>query len=333
MFKAIKTFIQNARVSIDYPRYESERRKEHLAQAELRFDPSELTRQAAQIRSQANIAGEQKFAGDLNPLRRQLSATETELQKNQQLLSIFERDYKAELDDLYAQKNRLLVEKNALIEESKSIRTERTEAHDELNDAYEDLEDAKKDVGRWYSKSERNPIFFGNGGKKLPKHSIFGQSHGDLSAAKSRRGQAVGDIGSGKRRLASIKSRQADNRHEIEKNFADVGGIIENITTVKADRQRMYDLKAEGVDPTVLRSAIQSCQSSLAELKRQVLVLEDKQRELVAETQGRLGLGEREAEILALQKSKAKFIGDFDSELSQATRREEHRRQWMAGQR
>ncbi len=89
----------------------------------------------------------------------------------------------------------------------------------------------------------------------------------------------------------------------------------------------------EGVDPTVLRSAIQSCQTSLAELKRQVLVLEDKQRALVAETQGRLGLGEREAEILALQKSKTKFIGDFDSELSQATRREEHRRQWMAGQR
>jgi len=81
MFKAIKTFIQNARVSIDYPRYESERRKAHLAQAELRFDASELTRQAAQIRSQANIAGEQKFAGDLNRLRRQLSATETELQK------------------------------------------------------------------------------------------------------------------------------------------------------------------------------------------------------------------------------------------------------------
>ncbi len=53
MFKAIKTFIQNARVNFDYPRYERELRKDHLAQAELRFDSSELNREASQIRSQA----------------------------------------------------------------------------------------------------------------------------------------------------------------------------------------------------------------------------------------------------------------------------------------
>ncbi len=333
MFKAIKTFIQNARVNFDYPRYERELRKDHLAQAELRFDSSELNREASQIRSQATIAGEQKFSGDINPLRCQVSAIETELQKNQQLLLVFERDYKTELDDLYARKNHLLEQKNALIEESKSIKADRTEAHDDLKDAYEDLEDAKGDVGRWYSKSERNPLLFGNGGKKLPRHSIFGQSHGDLSAAKSRRGQAVGDIGSGKRRLASIKAKQAENRQDIEKNFADVGEVKELITKVKADRQRMYDLKAEGFDPTVLRNAIQSSQSSLAELKRRLQVLEDRQRALVVETQARLGLGEKEAAILALQKSKAKFIDDFDSETSQATRRDEHRKQWVAGHR
>ena len=95
----------------------------------------------------------------------------------------------------------------------------------------------------------------------------------------------------------------------------------------------MYDLKAEGFDPTVLRNAIQSSQSSLAELKRRLQVLEDRQRALVAETQDRLGLGEKETAILALQKSKAKFIDDFDSETSQATRRDEHRKQWVAGHR
>jgi hypothetical protein len=88
------------------------------------------------------------------------------------------------------------------------MKAERSATHDDLQEAYGDLEDAKGDVDRWYAKSERTPWLFGNGGKKLPKYSLFGQSHGDLSSAKYRRGEAVSYVGDSKRRIADIKTRR-----------------------------------------------------------------------------------------------------------------------------
>lgn len=263
-------------------------------------------------------------------MRQRVAATEHGLRKDRQLLSIFERNYKAELDALYAQKTELFEEKEGLLADAQAMKAERSGAHDDLQEAYGDLEDAKSDVDRWYAKSERTPWLFGNGGKKLPRHSLFGQSHGDLSSAKYRRGEAVSDIGDSKRRIADIKARQAAVRHAIDRNYAEIGSVMEKIGSVKKDRQHMYDLKNEGVDPTVLRTTIKTTQSTLTDLERQLQSSENQRLALIQETQARLGLGEREAAVADLLSRKARFVKEFDSEQSRATRQDEHRRQWMA---
>lgn len=330
MFDAIKTFIRNTRIKIDYPRYEREQRTAHLAQADRRFDASQLNKEITQIRQQAAAAGDQRFGADVASFRQRVAATEHELRKNRQLLSIFERNYNAELNALYAQKTQLFEEKESLFAEARSMKAERSSAHDDLQEAYGDLEDAKSDVDRWYAKSERTPWLFGNGGKKIPKHSLFGQSHGDLSAAKNRRGEAVSDIGDSKRRIADIKARQIAVRQAIDRNYAEIGVVMEKIGAVKKDRQYMYDLKSEGVDLAVLRTTIHTTQSTLTDLNRQLGSSENQRLALIQETQGRLGLREREAAVADLHSLKARFVEEFDSEQSQATRQEEHRRQWMA---
>lgn len=331
MFGAVKTFIRNSRIKIDYPRYEREQRALHLAQADSRFDASQLNKEIAQIRQQATAVGDQGFGSDIASLGQRVVTTEHGLRKDRQLLSISERNYKAELDALYAQKTQLFEEKEGLLADARAIKAERSGAHDDLQEAYGDLEDAKSDVDSWYSKSERTPWLFGNGGKKLPKHSPFGQSHGDLSSAKYRRGEAVSDIGDSKRRLADIKARQAAHRQAIDRNFAEIGMTIEKIGAVKKDRQHMFDLKQEGVDPAVLRVEIQRAQSTLADLERQLRSLENQRLALIQETQVRLGLREREAAVADLHSRKTRFVEEFDSEQSRANRQDEHRRQWMAG--
>lgn len=330
MFGAIKSFIRNSRIKIDYPRYEREQRVAHLAQADRRFDASQLDKEIAQIRQQATAAGDQRFGSDVASLRQRVAATEHGLRKDRQLLLIFERNYKAELDALYAQKTELFEEKEGLLADAQAMKAERSGAHDDLQEAYGDLEDAKSDVDRWYAKSERTPWLFGNGGKKLPRHSLFGQSHGDLSSAKYRRGEAVSDIGDSKRRIADIKARQAAVRHAIDRNYAEIGSVMEKIGSVKKDRQHMYDLKNEGVDPTVLRTTIKTTQSTLTDLERQLQSAENQRLALIQETQARMGLGEREAAVADLLSRKARFVEEFDSEQSRATRQDEHRRQWMA---
>lgn len=330
MFDTIKKFIRNIRIKIDYPRYERERRAAHLAEADRRFDVSQLNKEIALIRHQATAAGDQRFGADVASLRQRVAATEHGLHKDRQLLSIFERNYKAELNALYAQKTQLFEEKEGLLTEAKAMKVERSGAHDDLQEAYDDLEDAKIDVDRWYAKSERTPWLFGNGGKKIPKHSFFGQSHADLSAAKYRRGEAVSDIGDGKRRIADIKARQAGVRQEIDRNYAEIGAVREKISAVKEDRQKMYDLKKEGIDPGVLRATILTTQSVLTDLERQLRILENQRTALIQETEVRLGLREREATVLELKSKKAKFVEQFDSEQSRAIRQDEHRRGWMA---
>jgi hypothetical protein len=64
MFGAIKAFIRNSRIKIDYPRYEREQRAAHLAQADRRFNTSQLNKEIAQIRQQATAAGDQRFGSE-----------------------------------------------------------------------------------------------------------------------------------------------------------------------------------------------------------------------------------------------------------------------------
>ena len=140
----------------------------------------------------------------------------------------------------------------------------------------------------------------------------------------------MSEIGDSKRRLADIKARQASVRQAIDRNYAEIGAVMEKIGAVKKDRQHMYDLKSEGVDPAVLRTTIQTAQSTLTDLERQLRSSENQRLAVIQETQARLGLGEREAAVADLLSRKARFVEDFDSEQSRATRQDEHRRQWMA---
>lgn len=329
MFEGIKSFIRETRIRFDYPRYESEQTIAHRTEAERRFDAGQLQREVAQIKTQASVAGDQRFSNEISLIRKKLAALERDLQQNLEQLAIFDRNYKSELDDLYAQKELLFQTKEDLLAESKRLRDERSQARQELDEAYEDLEEAKNDVDRWYAKSERTPWLFGNGGNKLPKHSMFGQSFGDLEAAKSRRGDAVDEIGDWKRRVTSIKGSQSANRVELDQNRSEIGKVFENIAEVKAARQRMFDLKKEGVQPGILRRIILQLQSSKASREEEILTLEKRRSALVDETEIRMGVREREAAIADLLARKKKFLDAFQSEQSKADRQDRHRRQWM----
>jgi phosphoglycerate-specific signal transduction histidine kinase len=129
MFEGIKSFVRETRIRFDYPRYESEQAIAHQTEAERRFDVRQLQREVANISTQARVAGDQRFGNEISPIRKRLAALERDLQQNLDQLAIFERNYKAELDDLYAQKEVLFQTKANLLAESKRLRDERSQAH------------------------------------------------------------------------------------------------------------------------------------------------------------------------------------------------------------
>lgn len=329
MLEKIKSFIRETRIKFHYPKFESEQSIAHQFEAERRFDSSRLQREVYQIKLDAIRAGEQQFGDEICPLRKRFAALERDLQQKIRLLAIFERNYKSELNNLYDKKEILLRSKKDLLAQAEQLRGERSQAHQELDAAYKYLENAKSDVGRWYSKAERTPWLFGNGGKKIPKHSMFGQSFGDLKAAKSRRGDAVNEIDACNRRIATVKGLQSANRAEIDRNRSEIGEIFDRIAEVKAARQGMFDLRSEGVQPEVLQQCIRQLESSKSSVEERILDLENRRSALVEETQIRMGLREREATIADLLLKKKQFLDSFHSAHSKAARQDRHRRQWM----
>lgn len=158
--------------------------------------------------------------GDLEARRANVSRVVSDAKGK---LAILERDYKSELDAAYTTLN--------------EIRAELDECKKNLNEAYDSLKTAKSNLDSWYSKAEGN--WFGNGGKKLPKHAFFGQDLSDRDHYKSQRDSAAREVG-------RYKSERNHIAHRMNEAHA-------RIKQIKEARQAMFDLKKEGFDQRIVR--------------------------------------------------------------------------------
>jgi chromosome segregation ATPase len=329
MFDGIKNFFHEVQIKADFPQYENSKLQAHVAEAERRFDTAQLEREVAAIKEGTCRAMSEKFGLDTAALNYEIAILEGEVRRTRGNLAIFERDYKWELNELHNRKKELRKEKDGLIEEMKALQEERTEAHESLQDAYDRLEAAKNSIDHWYSKSERTRWLFGNGGKKLPKHSLFGQSFGDLEGYKLDRGIAVSDIRNSKIEVSEIKGRQRRNKECREENKAALRKVFDQINATEAVRQQMYELKQQGMKYSVLKKELSKYLSDHTDWQNRLHALEAESNTLTEEMECRLGIREREAKIAELKARKAQFLEEFHSPGSQESRRADHRKWWM----
>jgi hypothetical protein len=330
MFDGIKRFFYEVRINADFPQYESSRLQAHTAESARRFDTAQLEREVATIKEKTCHAANEKFGVNTNALYGEIAVLEKDIRSTRWNLAIFERDYKSELNDLHTKKDALLEEKDRLIAEMTALQEARSGAQESLQYAYDRLESAKNAIDRWYGKSDRTPWLFGNGGKKLPKHSMFGQSFGDLDGYKRDRGAAVSDIGNCKEEIGKIKSRQRRNKEHRDENKAAVTKIFEQINATKAARQLMYELKQQGMKYFAIKKELSAYLSSQADLQNRLHALETQRNEFTEQMKYRLGINEREANIAEIRALKAQFLEDFHSLSNQELRRADHRKQWMS---
>lgn len=117
---------------------------------------------------------------------------------------VLTRDYEQELHACYERKEQ--------------IKRQHASLKLELPNAYQQLADAKADIDAWHQKSKRSGLVFGNSRKKIPKHSLFGQSFSDLDATKARRDKAAGDI----RELKCEKERLSAEFNQLDKKIQEI---------------------------------------------------------------------------------------------------------------
>ena len=300
MFNWLIKKTQDIRIDLAYPAYEVTAKAEHAGLADVRFCTKALANEIEALMKTPRQEAITLYQAPISTLSNSVSKMSGELSACRVNLSIFSRSYKDELDSLYALNNDLK-------EKLQVLYSDKEEAYDELNKA-------KKEIERWHSKSQRT-YFFGNGGKELPKHSMFGQSFGDLDAYKDDRTEANEEIQSCNREIGRIKGQ--------------ITTVRTKINSAKLDRQRMYDLRKQGLNAGNLKKTILETERQLSRSQTEIKQLEAQQTSFLEAARYRLGVISRETEITRIVLLKNNFLATFDDPEAKSARKLAHRITWL----
>jgi len=300
MFTWLKQKFQDLRIATAFPAYEAAMRAEHVNVGLRRFSTFDLEREIAHCMKIPLQEMRALFSDPIEELHTEIRVSSSVLDTCRGNLAVFDRPYKEELDPLY--------------DEKKHISDQLSVLHDQKNDAYARLKHAQSDVDAWHAKSKRS--FFGNGSKRLPSHSMFGQSFGDLDGYKAHRSAAFDNVKRYSSEIDSIKVRR------------DKAG--ERIGAIKADRQRMFDLREKGVNPGKLKNTIRETEIRLAKLETVLMQTERKQDVFLEAARYRTGVIAREREIARITMQHDQFKLSFDQEQAHAARKHDHRVGWLS---
>lgn len=329
IFDRIKNYIQELRISVDFKRQEELSWAEHKQAADERFATANLAREITFLLARIESDAAQHFDNDISKHEDLLISQQADRNWEQATLVLLTLNYKTKLDELYESKQALLNEKRGLFAERDSLRKSLKQAFIEKDGAYCKLNSAKENVDRWYRNSERTPWLFGNGGKELPKHSLFGQSFGDLEGHKYSRDSAFDDVCEAKETIGQIKAQEKKLNDKIHRISDQVGSVINEITNTKTGRSHMFALKKSGVTADSLKVVIGRLNAAIRKEELSIMKLKDNRLEHVRQGKLFMGVAEKETEIERIECQKRMFLAEFDKLESKAWRAAAHRKTWQ----
>ena len=329
IFDRIKNYIQELRISADFKQQQMLSWEKHKQIADERFSTAKLAKEISDLLARIESDAALDFDDNISGHETLLIANKFERSRKKETLAMLTRNFKARLDALYDSKQALLDEKRGLVAERDSLRKSLKQAFLEKDKAYCELNSAKEDIAHWYRKSERTPWLFGNGGKELPKHSLFGQSFGDLEGYKNCRDSASEDVREAKETIGRIKAQQKKLSDQIHRIAERVGDVINEISQTKTERSRMYALKKSGVTVDSLNVAIGTLNSAIRRAELDIIKLKDDRLEHVEQGKIFMGVRAKEEEIESIEEQKKMFLAEFDTPESTARRAEAHRKAWF----
>ncbi|MEH6626589.1 MAG: hypothetical protein V7739_09095 [Motiliproteus sp.] len=329
MFERTKNFFRDIRINLDFPKFERQCRLEHNNQADRRYSTKKLDAERKALVSKIESEANSNFGSQIKNKKQQITRNKTIENKKEKKISLLTRYYKQELGVLYERKDDLFSKKAELYESKNELSRMISDAFDEKNNAYEELNYCKDQIDSWYAKSDRTPWLSGNSGKKLPKHSLFGQSFGDLDSYKYARDSAFDDVTTAKSRIGNLKQEQHTFNSEISEVKRQIDNLIRQIGTVKEDRGKMYELKKEGFNKNTLQKDLDEIYEAIKTLRNELVELESGRREYVISESHTQGVKKLESNIRNIEMKKEQFIKIFDLEENHQNRIVTHRKLWL----
>lgn len=300
MIKWLTNLVDDVRIAFAYISHEKECRKQWVADAEQTYSTAQVDQYIKDRMAEPLRHVSSTYEVPIRDLESRRENARRVVAEAHEKLAILERDYKTELDAAYKTQN--------------ETSDELEECRQKLSSAYDDLNSAKSSLDSWYSRAEGN--WFGNGGKQLPKHALFGQDLSDRDHYTARKDSAAREVGSFKSERSSIARRLNDARATVKR--------------IKYARQEMFDLKKAGFDKRIVTSAINNGNNELHSIGAEIAQLAKSRDEYVNRAKASLGVYVLEAEISRLRQERDAHIKAFDSESVVLKRKAKHRAEWLA---
>jgi len=329
MLKRLKTFFWDIRINRDFPRYERNLRDEHERQAQSRFSTKQLKIEKDNLLKQIRADANSRFDSSIHERENEINGYLADKNWIEQLISYFLRDYKQELTELYAEKDELFSKKTECFEKLYEIKERLSEAFDDKDKAYSDLYHYKQRIDSWYAKSDRTPWLFGNAGRKLPNHSLFGQSLGDLNSYKYDRDSAYKNVRSAKARIGDLKQEQHEIHRAIQCVKEEIGKIFSQISSVKGDMGKLVRLKEAGHRREQLQEKLDRVHLTIDLLASEIQNIKKNKREFVDQEAHRYGVVNLETKIERIRTQREEFLHGFDFDGNEEQRKRVHREIWL----
>lgn len=325
MFDSIKAYFRDVRITLDFKRLERRFQTECLEIADQRYNTTRLCERAAELRLKAAHIGDREFGFALRSVTQRISAKRSKVEQTEEQLKLFDRDYKGELDVLYAKKDAAIAAKRRKHFDVNFVKARLNTARAELDDVRRDLEKTKASISRWHDKAES----LRSSGDQVPRFSLFGISRGDLIELKRVRDNESDSVDSLKKKIGALKSKRDGLWEDIEALGSEVGRLDNEIASVKVSRQRIFDLREQGTRRGDIQRKLDYEAAHLLDLEQDAQNLKTRRDCLIAAETERLGVPEIEASIAEIEAKKAKFIKSITSDESRDRRRVQHRAQWL----
>ena len=329
MFKRAIDFFRDIRIKLNFPEYEKKCRLEHERRADRIHAIGELEVEARSVVRKIEVESDNLFQTEIAKFRGAISSMGLKISSHESLLRILTRNYKQDIDALHEEKNTLFSEKEELYATKNALSVQIQAAFSEKSAAYEVLNRRKASIDSWYAKSDRTPWLLGNGGKKLPNHSLFGQSFGDLESLKCDRDSAFEEVRRCAEAISDLKREQQRLGDLIGNANVSIGTLVEDINQAKNERTRMFELKNEGVREGRIRAELRDFHESLINEHRGLTSLESENITFITSEKHRRGVIDLEAQIQRLKDRKLSYLKEFDLDLNRELRVAKHRQNWL----
>ena len=328
MFQRIRGFCHDILIAVDFKRHEKSEFAAHEKEANRRFDNRAERTEINSINRKVKEEADSRFSQSIARWSAKLKEIEGDLSALNGMLQVFNRTYSEEISSLYDQKSALYERKQELFGKMADIKSRLSSAHNAKSQAYDDLSSAKSSIDAWHSKSKRG--FFGNAGRELPKHSLFGQSFGDLDYHKSQSGQAGSEIQYHKRSISRLVDERSSTYRKISELKSDIEKAKADIQNAKDDRQRMYDLKRAGHTIPKMELELKLQCRNQGDAKEELQILQSKRELYMRSQEEKYGLSDVVNKSENLKKRRTAFIQSFTEPSHIEERKRVHRQKWLA---